>query len=69
MSHEKGRPRKGNEVRVTRSIRIEPSYKGIIEKTHGTIQNWFDKKLKEEFGEIQEIEVVKSKEEITEDDF
>lgn len=64
-----GRPLKGTEIRITRSIRIEPSYKEAVEKAHGTIQTWFDKKLKEEFGEIQEIEVVKASEEISEDDF
>lgn len=64
-----GRPLKGTEIRITRSIRIEPSYKEAIEAKYGTIQNWFDKKREEEFGQITEATVVKAGEEISEDDF
>jgi hypothetical protein len=49
---------KGKEKRVTRSIRIEPSRKALIEGKYGTVQAWFDKRSDEEFGGVHEATVV-----------
>jgi uncharacterized membrane protein YkoI len=55
-----GRRIKGNEKRVTRSIRIEPAIKAQIEEIFGSVQKWFDEKLEQEFGgTMYEVEVVK----------
>jgi hypothetical protein len=60
-----GRKRKGLEPRLTRSIRIEPSKKIKLEKTFGSVQAWFDKKLEDEFKnesfetEVYEVEVIR----------
>lgn len=73
-----GRPVKDGEKRITRSIRVTPTNKDLIEGKHGTIQKWFDECFKNEFGEVHEAKVVrkteksqnvKSAEEISVDDF
>lgn len=56
-----GRPLKGEQKRITRSIRIEPSLKVLIEEKFGTIQAWFDARVREEFGGIHEAIVVRRK--------
>lgn len=64
-----GRPRKESEVRITRSIRITPSHKELIEAKYETIQKWFDTKFDEEFGQVHEAEVTKRAEAVSIDDF
>lgn len=67
----RGRPLKGGEKRITRSIRVEPTKRALIEKKYGTIQKWFDERVEQEFGGISEVEVVrkKRKETVSVDDF
>lgn len=68
---QRGRPLKGGEKRITRSIRVEPTKRALIEKKYGTIQKWFDERVEQEFGGIAEVEVVrkKRKETVSVDDF
>lgn len=67
----RGRPLKGGEKRITRSIRVEPSKRAMIERKYGTIQKWFDQRVEQEFGSINEVEVVRKKktESVSVDDF
>ena len=67
----RGRPLKGGEKRITRSIRVEPSKRAMIERKYGTIQKWFDQRVEIEFGNISEVEVVRKKktESVSVDDF
>ncbi len=66
-----GRPMVGKQARITRSIRIEPSKKIFLETRFGTIQKWFDEKLKEEMQGIHEAVIIprKNVEQISMDDF
>lgn len=64
-----GRPMLGSEVRITRSIRIEPSVKAALETRFTTIQKFFDEMVHRELG-MTEVEVVSvSDTKITIDDF
>ncbi len=67
----RGRPLKGGEKRITRSIRVEPSKRAMIERKYGTIQKWFDEKVEHEFGDIHEVEIVRKEksESVSVDDF
>ena len=67
----RGRPLKGGEKRITRSIRVEPTKRAMIERKYGTIQQWFDRNVEREFGNVTEIEVVRKKkvESVSVDDF
>lgn len=56
----RGRPKITVDAKITRSIRIKPSVKAMIEREHGKIQSWFDKKISEEFGN-EVVVVFKSK--------
>lgn len=72
-----GRPMKGLERRITRSVRIEPKKKQIVEGKYETLQNWVDICYEREFGVGKEVEIVrrkdkkspKPKEDISIDDF
>lgn len=57
---------RGTEKREARSIRIEPSVKEKIERTYGSLQKWFDRKLADEFKSEKSK---KEKEEISAADF
>ena len=67
----RGRPLKGGEKRITRSIRVEPTKRAMIERKYGTIQQWFDRNVEREFGNVTEIEIVRKKktESVSVDDF
>jgi hypothetical protein len=39
---QKGRPRKGEEIRERLSIRLEPTVKKIIIAKYGSVQAWID---------------------------
>ena len=43
----------------------------MIERKYGTIQKWFDQRVENEFGNINEVEVVRKKktETVSVDDF
>lgn len=64
-----GRPKLGSEVRITRSIRIEPSVKAALETRFNTIQKFFDEMVNRELGmaEVEVVSVTDAK--ITIDDF
>lgn len=59
MQRKKRGPRKGKEVRMARSIRIEPSKKELIESKYGSLQKWFDKCLEDEIGDLNDVEIIK----------
>lgn len=66
-----GRPPTGREIKQTRSIRIVPSKRALIEEKYGSIQKGFDAWIESETEGLQEVEVVKRrpKEIISRDDF
>lgn len=49
----RGRPRIKGEKKVTRSIRIKPSQKKLIEEKYKSVQVWFDLKLANELEGIK----------------
>lgn len=58
MGKRRGRPKSDGEIKIARSVRFKPSVQKMIEAKHGKIQSWIEKKIKEEFGEVFEAEVV-----------
>jgi len=65
-----GRPRKSVEAKMTRSIRLEPSKKALIEEQFGSVQAWVDAMIENQFQAVFVTEIVPADEdEITEDDF
>lgn len=65
-----GRPMLGSEVRITRSIRIEPSVKAALESRYKTIQKFFDEMIQRELGMLSDVEVIAAcSDKISVDDF
>lgn len=66
----RGRPPKGKERKITRSIRLEPTKRDLIEQKHGTVQKWIDFHVERDFKNVFIAEIVpESPDEITIDDF
>jgi hypothetical protein len=67
----RGRRLMGKEKRVTTSVRIEPKIKGLIEKGYGSVQKFFDEKIKHELESAKEVTVETKEEqsEVSVDDF
>lgn len=65
----RGRPFKGVEARLTRSIRLGESQRKIIESKHGTVQKWVDECFEAEFGGVHEAKILPAREVVTIDDF
>lgn len=66
-NQKRGRRLMGKQKRVTTSVRLEPRIKIQIEKTYGSVQKFFDEKIRQEVeGAVAEIPV---KEKVTIDDF
>lgn len=43
-----GRPRKGRQVRLHTSVRVEPNSKRVIVGVYGSFQKWLDIQIKNE---------------------
>lgn len=66
----RGRPKRGKETRETRSIRLEPQKKDLIVEKYGTVQNFVDEKVEDEFGGVYVAEIVpEGDNEVSLDDF
>ena len=53
------RKAKGKEIRATRSIRIEPAKRDLIEKRHGTFQKWVDQCVEKEISALKGVKLSK----------
>lgn len=66
----RGRPPQGKERKVTRSIRLEPTKRDLIERKHGTVQKWVDFHVERDFGRVFTAEIVPEGEaDVSLDDF
>ena len=50
-----GRPKKGNEVREVKSVRVEPRKLAKLKKHYGTLQKFLDSMIRKELKRLKNL--------------